>query len=42
MPWSVIGIRALVDAIQLSIAEWRARRAKHHYIGHSRWGDAFP
>jgi 4-amino-4-deoxy-L-arabinose transferase-like glycosyltransferase len=42
MPWSVIAMRALVDAIQLSIAEWRARRAKHHYVGHSRWGDAFP
>jgi 4-amino-4-deoxy-L-arabinose transferase-like glycosyltransferase len=42
MPWSVIAIRALVDAIQTSIAEWRARRAKHHYVGHSRWGDAFP
>jgi 4-amino-4-deoxy-L-arabinose transferase-like glycosyltransferase len=42
MPWSVIAIRALVDAIQTSIAEWRARRAKRHYVGHSRWGDAFP
>jgi 4-amino-4-deoxy-L-arabinose transferase-like glycosyltransferase len=31
-----------VDAGHQSIAEWRARRAKHHYIGHSRWGDAFP
>ncbi len=42
MPWSVIALRALVEAIQQSIAEWRARLAKHHYIGHSRWGDAFP
>jgi 4-amino-4-deoxy-L-arabinose transferase-like glycosyltransferase len=42
MPWSVIAMRALVEAIQQSIAEWRARRAKHHYVGHSRWGDAFP
>jgi 4-amino-4-deoxy-L-arabinose transferase-like glycosyltransferase len=42
MPWSVIAMRALVDAGHQSIAEWRARRAKHHYIGHSRWGDAFP
>jgi 4-amino-4-deoxy-L-arabinose transferase-like glycosyltransferase len=42
MPWSVIAMRALVQAIQFSIAEWRARRAKHHYVGHSRWGDAFP
>jgi 4-amino-4-deoxy-L-arabinose transferase-like glycosyltransferase len=42
MPWSVIAMRALVEAIQLSIAEWRARLTKHHYVGHSRWGDAFP
>jgi 4-amino-4-deoxy-L-arabinose transferase-like glycosyltransferase len=25
-----------------SIAEWRARRAKFHYMGHQRTGDAFP
>ena len=42
MPWSVIALRALAEAIQQSVAEWRARLAKHHYIGHSRWGDAFP
>jgi 4-amino-4-deoxy-L-arabinose transferase-like glycosyltransferase len=42
MPWTVIAMRALVDAMQQSIAEWRARFAKHHYVGHSRWGDAFP
>jgi 4-amino-4-deoxy-L-arabinose transferase-like glycosyltransferase len=42
MPWSVIAMRALAEAVQLSIAEWRARLTKHHYVGHSRWGDAFP
>ncbi len=42
MPWTVIAMRALVEAIQQSIAEWRARRSKHHYVGHTRWGDAFP
>jgi 4-amino-4-deoxy-L-arabinose transferase-like glycosyltransferase len=42
MPWSVIAMRALAEAIQQSIAEWRARLTKHHYVGHSRWGDAFP
>jgi 4-amino-4-deoxy-L-arabinose transferase-like glycosyltransferase len=42
MPWSVIAMRALVEAIQQSMAEWRARFAKHHYVGHTRWGDAFP
>jgi 4-amino-4-deoxy-L-arabinose transferase-like glycosyltransferase len=42
MPWSVIAMRALVEAIQQSLAEWRARFAKRHYVGHTRWGDAFP
>jgi 4-amino-4-deoxy-L-arabinose transferase-like glycosyltransferase len=41
-PWAVIAIAALVDAVQGSFAEWRARRAKFRYIGHSRAGDAFP
>jgi 4-amino-4-deoxy-L-arabinose transferase-like glycosyltransferase len=42
IPWAVIAITALVDAIKLSIAEWRARHAKGHYIGLPRAGDAFP
>ena len=42
MPWTVIAMRALWDAIAQSLAEWRARRAKDHYLGHERWGDAFP
>jgi 4-amino-4-deoxy-L-arabinose transferase-like glycosyltransferase len=42
MPWSVIALRALVEAMKQSVAEWRARLTKHHYVGHSRWGDAFP
>ena len=42
MPWTVISMRALWDAIVQSVAEWRARFAKQHYVGHSRWGDAFP
>ncbi len=42
MPWAVIAIAALVSAVQGSIAEWRARRAKFHYMGHQRAGDAFP
>ncbi len=42
MPWTVVAMRALAEAIQHSIAEWRARRSKHHYVGHTRWGDAFP
>jgi 4-amino-4-deoxy-L-arabinose transferase-like glycosyltransferase len=42
MPWAVIAIAALTDAVKDSIAEWKARRAKHHYMGHPRAGDAFP
>ena len=42
MPWTVIAIGALTDAVQVSVAEWRARRAKFHYMGHARAGDAFP
>jgi 4-amino-4-deoxy-L-arabinose transferase-like glycosyltransferase len=42
MPWSIIAMRALADALRQSVAEWRARRTKDHYVGHSRWGDAFP
>ncbi len=42
MPWTVIAVRALYDAIGQSINEWRARRAKDRYLGHGRWGDAFP
>jgi 4-amino-4-deoxy-L-arabinose transferase-like glycosyltransferase len=42
MPWTVIAMRALVDAVQESIAEWQARRSKDHQAGHSRCGDAFP
>lgn len=42
VPWTVIALRALWDVIQQSMAEWRARRAKDLYVGHTRWGDAFP
>jgi 4-amino-4-deoxy-L-arabinose transferase-like glycosyltransferase len=42
LPWAVLAITALADAIRDSIAEWRARRAKHHYVGNPRAGDAFP
>ncbi|HEX4064796.1 MAG TPA: glycosyltransferase family 39 protein [Acidobacteriaceae bacterium] len=41
-PWAVIAITAFVDAIKNSANEWRARRAKYHYVGHGRTGDAFP
>jgi 4-amino-4-deoxy-L-arabinose transferase-like glycosyltransferase len=42
MPWTVIALRALVDSIQISIAEWKVRHDPQRYLGHSRAGDAFP
>jgi 4-amino-4-deoxy-L-arabinose transferase-like glycosyltransferase len=42
MPWTVIGIRALFDGVEVSIAEWTARRKPMRYLGHGRAGDAFP
>ncbi len=42
MPWTVVALRALADGMVQSVNEWRARRAKDRYIGHARWGDAFP
>jgi 4-amino-4-deoxy-L-arabinose transferase-like glycosyltransferase len=41
-PWAVIAIAAFSDAVRQSIAEWKARRAKYHYMGNFRAGDAFP
>ncbi|WP_446741751.1 ArnT family glycosyltransferase [Silvibacterium acidisoli] len=41
-PWAVIAIAAFADAVRQSIAEWKARRAKYHYMGNFRAGDAFP
>lgn len=41
-PWAVIAVAAFWDAVRQSIAEWRARRAKYHYMGTFRAGDAFP
>ena len=42
MPWTVVAIRALVDSIDVSIAEWKVRHNPARYLGHSRAGDAFP
>lgn len=41
-PWAVIAVTAFVEAVGRSVNEWKARRAKFHYIGHTRAGDAFP
>jgi len=42
MPWTVIAIRALVDGIQTSVAEWRLRHSKAGKPLPTRPGDAFP
>jgi 4-amino-4-deoxy-L-arabinose transferase-like glycosyltransferase len=42
MPWAVIAIRALIDSIEVSIAEWKVRHNPQRYLGHTRAGDAFP
>ncbi len=42
MPWTVIAIRALVEALQASIVEWKVRVNPKRYLGHFRAGDAFP
>jgi len=42
MPWTALAFRALVDAVKVSIAEWKARRNPTRYVGHHRAGDAFP
>ncbi|MBV8115553.1 MAG: glycosyltransferase family 39 protein [Silvibacterium sp.] len=41
-PWAILAIAAFVDAVRGSVAEWRARRSKYHYMGTFRAGDAFP
>ncbi|RZU40621.1 ArnT family glycosyltransferase [Edaphobacter modestus] len=42
MPWTVIAGRALIDSIEVSIAEWKVRHNPRRYLGHTRAGDAFP
>ena len=42
MPWTVIAVRALIDSIEVSIAEWKVRHNPQRYLGHTRAGDAFP
>jgi 4-amino-4-deoxy-L-arabinose transferase-like glycosyltransferase len=42
MPWTVIALRALVDGIDVSIAEWKVRHKPQRYLGHTRAGDGFP
>jgi 4-amino-4-deoxy-L-arabinose transferase-like glycosyltransferase len=42
MPWAVVAIRALVDGIATSVAEWRLRRSREGKPLPTRPGDAFP
>jgi 4-amino-4-deoxy-L-arabinose transferase-like glycosyltransferase len=42
MPWTVVAIRALIDGIQTSVAEWRLRHASTKKGKPGRPGDAFP
>jgi 4-amino-4-deoxy-L-arabinose transferase-like glycosyltransferase len=42
MPWTVVAIRALVDGILTSVAEWRHRHSSPAKPKPSRPGDAFP
>jgi 4-amino-4-deoxy-L-arabinose transferase-like glycosyltransferase len=42
IPWTALALRALVDAAQISFAEWKVRRKPIPYLGNSRPGDAFP
>ena len=47
MPWTVIAIRAMVEGVRMSVAEWRIRHAwaKKGWLGRlaeSQPGDAFP
>lgn len=42
MPWTVVAIRALIDGLQTSVAEWRLRHSRKEQPEASRPGDAFP
>ena len=42
MPWTVIAVRALIDGVQTSVAEWRLRRLNPKKRAPNRPGDAFP
>jgi 4-amino-4-deoxy-L-arabinose transferase-like glycosyltransferase len=42
MPWTVVSVRALIDGIQTSVCEWRARHTSKCKPCASRPGDAFP
>ena len=42
MPWTALAVRALIDGLDTSLAEWKVRFKPQRYVGHVRAGDAFP
>jgi 4-amino-4-deoxy-L-arabinose transferase-like glycosyltransferase len=42
MPWTVLAVRALIDGILTSVAEWRLRYSRAGKTPPARPGDAFP
>jgi 4-amino-4-deoxy-L-arabinose transferase-like glycosyltransferase len=42
MPWTVVAVRALIDGILTSVAEWRLRYSRAGKCLPTRPGDAFP
>ncbi len=42
MPWAVVAVRALIDGILTSVAEWRLRHSRAGKPLPTRPGDAFP
>jgi pimeloyl-ACP methyl ester carboxylesterase len=42
MPWTVIALRALLDGVMTSVAEWRLRRSRAALPCANHPGDAFP
>ena len=42
MPWTALAGRAMIDAVQTSVVEWKVRNKPIRYLGHTRAGDAFP
>ena len=42
MPWTVVAVRALIDGILTSVAEWRSRYSRAGKCPPTRPGDAFP
>jgi 4-amino-4-deoxy-L-arabinose transferase-like glycosyltransferase len=42
MPWTVVAVPAVIDAVRASVSEWRARHASFSKPCAGRPGDAFP